>query len=144
MEDVRRAALEDRRISLHPPIPHESVIPTIARYDLVAIPSQWMETGPLVALEAFAAGVPVVGSALGGLADKIQDGVNGLLVRPYDSVHAWTAALDRCRRDRELVARLVRGISRPKSMDDVAVEMASVYSTLAPGRAVKPVTVATS
>ena len=144
IEDVRRAALEDRRIRLHPPIPHEAVMPTIARYDLVAIPSQWMETGPLVALEAFAAGVPVVGSALGGLADKIQDGVNGLLVRPHDSVQAWTAALDRCRRDRELVARLTRGISKPKSMNDVAIEMASVYSTLAPGRAVKPVTVAAS
>ena len=143
MEDVRRAALEDRRIRLHPPIPHEAVIPTIARYDLVAIPSQWMETGPLVALEAFAAGVPVVGSALGGLADKIQDGVNGLLVRPHDSVQAWTDALERCRRDRELVARLARGVSRPKSMDDVADEMAAVYSALT-GQAVKPAPIVTS
>jgi glycosyltransferase involved in cell wall biosynthesis len=137
MEDVRRAALEDRRIRFHPSIPHEGVIPTLARYDLVAIPSQWMETGPLVALEAFAAGVPVLGSALGGLADKIQDGTNGLLVRPHDSVDAWRDVLDRCRRDRDLVAHLARGVSRPKSMSDVAIEMLDVYAGLAPNRPVK-------
>ncbi len=138
VEDVRRAALEDRRIRLHPPIPHEAVIPTLGRYDLVAIPSQWMETGPLVALEAFAAGVPVAGSALGGLADKIQDGVNGLLVRPHDSVDAWREALDRCRRDRDLVDRLARGVSRPRSISEVAVDMSSLYSTLVPSQPVKP------
>jgi glycosyltransferase involved in cell wall biosynthesis len=137
MEDVRRAALEDRRIRFHPSIPHEGVIPTLARYDLVAIPSQWMETGPLVALEAFAAGVPVLGSALGGLADKIQDGTNGLLVRPHDSVDAWRDVLDRCCRDRDLVAHLARGVSRPKSMSDVAIEMLDVYAALAPNRPVK-------
>ncbi len=137
VEAVRRAALEDRRIRLHPPIPHESVVPTLGRYDLVAIPSQWMETGPLVALEAFAAGVPVLGSALGGLADKIQDGTNGLLVHPHDSVEAWRDVLDRCRRDRDLVAHLARGVSRPKSMHDVASEMLSLYSTLAPNRPLK-------
>jgi glycosyltransferase involved in cell wall biosynthesis len=27
---------------------------------ILAVPSQWIETGPLVALEAFAAGIPVV------------------------------------------------------------------------------------
>ena len=37
-------------------------------------------TGPLVVLEAFAAGVPVLGSALGGLLDKVTDGVDGLHV----------------------------------------------------------------
>jgi glycosyltransferase involved in cell wall biosynthesis len=142
VEEVRRAALEDPRIRLHPPIPHEAVIPTLGRYDLVAIPSQWMETGPLVVLEAFAAGVPVLGSALGGLADKIHDGTNGLLVRPHDSVDAWREALDRCRRDRDLVARLARGVSRPKSMSEVAVEMSSVYAALAPNSPIRPVVLA--
>ena len=56
------------------------VIDRLSRYHVVAVPSQWMETGPLVILESFAAGVPVIGSALGGIADKVDDGVSGLLL----------------------------------------------------------------
>ena len=130
MRDLKTTIGNDRRIRLMPPLPHSEVAGALADYDLVAVPSQWMETGPLVALEAFAAGVPVVGSALGGLADKITDGVDGLLVRPHHAVEAWTAALTRCATDRELIARLKRGVRRPRSMTDVATEMSAVYSEL--------------
>jgi glycosyltransferase involved in cell wall biosynthesis len=129
-DELARVASEDPRIALLPPIPHADVIPTLAAYDLLAIPSKWMETGPLVALEASAAGVAVLGSDLGGLADKIQDGVNGLLVRPFDSVDAWRDAIARCVRDRELPERLARGVTTPKSMTDVAVEMSALYARL--------------
>jgi len=129
-EEFARIASGDPRIALLPPIPHADVIPTLSTYDLLAVPSQWMETGPLVVLEAFAAGVPVLGSDLGGLADKIRDGVNGLLVRPFDSVDAWRDAIARCVRDRELPTRLARGVTTPKSMADVAAEMSALYARL--------------
>ncbi len=130
VEALAQAASEDPRVHLHPAIAHADVIATLRDFDIVAVPSQWMETGPLVALEAFAAGVPVVGSALGGLADKIRHDENGLLVRPHDSVDAWREALQRCRGNRALVARLAAGVSRPKSMDDVAGEMHAIYVDL--------------
>ena len=50
----------------------------------LVVPSRCMETGPLVALEAMAHGVPVVGSERGGLAELVQPGRNGLLFRPED------------------------------------------------------------
>lgn len=40
------------------------------------------DTTPLVMSEAMAVGVPVIASALGGLAEQIDDGENGLLVEP--------------------------------------------------------------
>jgi glycosyltransferase involved in cell wall biosynthesis len=40
--------------------------------DLVAIPSRWLETGPLTLLEAWDEGVPVVGTDLGGTRDFFQ------------------------------------------------------------------------
>src|SRR4029078_10654681 len=84
------------------------------------------------ALEAFAAGVPVIGSALGGLLDKVADGVDGLLVRPHDSVEAWAGALKRCGGDRELLRRLRLAVQRPRSILDVAGEMVSLYGSLVP------------
>ncbi len=56
-----------------------------ARAAAVVAPSTWMETFGLVAVEAMAAGVPVVTAAHGAFVELVQDGVTGLLHRPGDS-----------------------------------------------------------
>ena len=42
-------------------------------YDLAVVPSIWLETGPLTILEAFAAGLPVAGTNLGGIKELLND-----------------------------------------------------------------------
>jgi glycosyltransferase involved in cell wall biosynthesis len=59
-------------------------------YDLFAIPSRWLETGPIVALEARAAGRPVAASRRGGLGGNRARREDGWLLPP-DDVSAWTA-----------------------------------------------------
>jgi glycosyltransferase involved in cell wall biosynthesis len=49
---------------------------------VVAVPSRWYENMPITVLEAFATGVPVVASALGGLPELIDDDRDGILVPP--------------------------------------------------------------
>jgi glycosyltransferase involved in cell wall biosynthesis len=61
-------------------------------HDLIAVPSRCLETGPMVALQALAAGVPVLGSDLGGLRELISPGVTGWL-EPVDDVARWAARL---------------------------------------------------
>ena len=60
---------------------------------VVAVPSRCYENQPLTVLEAFAAGVPVVGSALGGIAELVVPGETGELVPPNDP-QALARALD--------------------------------------------------
>ncbi|MCW3039963.1 MAG: glycosyl transferase group 1, partial [Solirubrobacterales bacterium] len=50
----------------------------MAEHDLVVVPSRW-ECWPYVALEAFAAGMPVLGTPVGGLQEMIRPGVTGWL-----------------------------------------------------------------
>ena len=87
---------------------------------------------PLKVYEYMAAGVPVVASRIGQLAGLIDDGQNGLLTPPDDSI-ALAAALDRLRRDASLRARLALAgretVIHGKSWDAVArrvLELAEV------------------
>lgn len=56
----------------------------LSQMDVCVIPSLW-EGLPLVLLEAFSVGVPVVASACDGVLDVIRDGDNGLLAEPADA-----------------------------------------------------------
>lgn len=68
---------------------HEAAL---AAADLLVVPSIWWENSPLTILEALAAGVPVVASAIGGVPELLEEGVTGRLVPPGDAV-ALGAAL---------------------------------------------------
>ena len=126
---LRELAGGDRRITFRPPVDASQVVETLRGYDLLAVPSQWLETGPMVVLEAFAAGVPVLGSRLGGLAELVRDGVDGLLMPPADGA-AWSAALRRLSAEPDLLTHLRRGIKPPRTMYAAAEEMAALYQRL--------------
>jgi glycosyltransferase involved in cell wall biosynthesis len=61
---------------------------------VLAVPSECRENCPMVVLEAFAAGKPVLGSRLGGLVEILDGRGVGELVEP-GSVEAWSDALSR-------------------------------------------------
>ena len=126
-------AAADPRVRFLDPVDPADVVDRLAAYDMVVVPSQWLETGPLVVLEAFAAGVPVLGSALGGLRALVRDDVDGLLVDPFDAVSRWTDVLQRVALDRALRDRLRAGVRRPRTMQAVAIEMQGVYAEVLEG-----------
>lgn len=110
-------------------VPPESVVGHMAAFDLVAVPSVWLETGPLVVLEAFAAGVPVIGSRLGGIAELVRDGVDGHLI-PAGDVAAWARAIAHLAQDRTTFDRLKAGVRPPRTMRDAAADMSRLYDDL--------------
>ena len=66
-------------------IPLDAIPETLVSFDLLVVPSIWEENSPLVIREAFAAGVPVVASRIGGIPEMVADGVGGLLFEPGDA-----------------------------------------------------------
>lgn len=122
-------AAGDDRVRFHEEIPPSEVAGILKRYELLIVPSQWMETGPMVVLEAFGAGLPVLASRLGGISELVEHGINGLLVE-HRSVRAWREALKKLSCDRALLERLREGIRVPRTMDQVAREMERLYRRL--------------
>ncbi len=63
---------------------HDEVIPAMWKSAFLVMPSIWYEGFPMVLVEAFAAGLPVVASRLGAMAELVEDGKTGLLFAPGD------------------------------------------------------------
>ncbi|MBT6051331.1 MAG: glycosyltransferase family 4 protein [Candidatus Scalindua sp.] len=54
--------------------------------DVVVLPSVEDEDFPNVIIEAMGMGKPVIGAKIAGIPEQIDDGINGLLVEPADSI----------------------------------------------------------
>jgi glycosyltransferase involved in cell wall biosynthesis len=126
---LESAALADPRISMRAAVRPDAVVNAMRACDLVVVPSRHLETGPLVVLESFAAKTPVLGARLGGIAELVTNGVDGVLVPPDDPA-AWSSAIAEFAANPERIRRLRAGVRPPRVMDDVAREMAALYRTM--------------
>ncbi len=73
-------------------------VPDILRASDVFVLSSDYEGNPLSVLEAMAAGLPVISTAVGGVPELVQDGATGLLV-PAGDAHALAEAIVQMGRD---------------------------------------------
>ncbi|MBT9283047.1 MAG: glycosyltransferase family 1 protein [Hydrogenibacillus schlegelii] len=106
----------------------EALAEAYAAADWFVFPSS-TETFGNVALEALASGVPVIGSAAGGVTSFLEDGQNALLVPPRDPV-AFRQALETAHRRPALRRRLAEGalkIARSRSWDAIFDRLIASY-----------------
>jgi glycosyltransferase involved in cell wall biosynthesis len=102
---LREAAGDDPRITFEGAYDEAGASAVFAGLDALVVPSTWYENTPFVVLEAFAAGIPVLASDLGGLSEVVQHGSNGLLFRAGDAADL-RAAIERLVGEPGLHARL--------------------------------------
>jgi glycosyltransferase involved in cell wall biosynthesis len=92
LNGIKQQIEADPRIHYFGPLTDEHRHDVLSTWHAMAVPSLSWETGPLVVLEAFAAGVPVLGSNLGGIAELVEHRKSGLLISSGD-VAAWKLVL---------------------------------------------------
>ena len=105
------------------------------------VPSIWQEPLPTVVFEAWERGRPVVVSNAGGLADSVENGVDGLKV-PMRDAKAWASAMGQLLREPERsvemaqagVAKLQRDFTKEKWLERIG----AIYDGVLRSGRIKP------
>jgi len=110
---IEAAAAADARIRLGGPFAPRELGSALSEIDVLVVPSLWHENTPFAALEALAAGRPVIASDGGGLAEAVITGRGGRRVKAGDvgelaeALRGWS--------ERDALARAQREIPAPRS-----------------------------
>ncbi len=118
---------------------HTAIPAMMADTDWVIVPSLWWENSPLVIQEAFMHGRPVICSGIGGMAEKVTDGVNGLhfhVADPGSLADAIRRAVD----TEGLWDQLRSGIPPVFSIGEHLANLDELYGELVRERHPEPVT----
>lgn len=135
---LHKLAAGDSRISFAGPYNAADLPAILRKLDVVVVPSIWLENSPLVIMEAQAARIPVIATNLGGMAEMVRPGENGLL---FERKNARDLAnqLQRLLDEPGLLAKLSAGIDPVKSLDQEFAELGPIYDEVVAEAAAKKV-----
>jgi len=110
-------------------LPHENVISVFRQHDALCLPSAISEMSPLVIQEAFAAGIPVIASAVYGNIELIIPEENGLLFT-FKSTEDLRIKLRLIIDDPILLSKMKSQIQPPISFDSLGKQYVDIYQNL--------------
>jgi glycogen(starch) synthase len=129
LQDLTRQYKVRRAVSFLGKLDHEELLGWLHGADAIVLPSRYEPFG-IIALEAAAAGTPLVTSTAGGLGEAVVDGETGLSFEPGD-VAGLASAIRRLLDDPD-AAQARAAAARARLTDDfgwpvVAAETTRVY-----------------
>jgi len=101
----------------------------LSQIDVLVVPSIWYENAPLVIQEAFMAGIPVVTSNIGGMAELVRDEDNGFLFE-VGNIESLSEVMNRISKCPSILNTLRVSASRVRSIEDDASHIIRVYRRL--------------
>jgi glycosyltransferase involved in cell wall biosynthesis len=123
-----------RRLRFMGPYKSPDLPNLIREVDWTIVPSTWWENAPVVIQEAFHHGRPIIASDIGGMAEKVRDGIDGLHFR-VSNPESLAEAMTRAIREPELWERLHRGVRPPTSSARAAEQHVELFGRLLARRA---------
>ncbi len=138
--EARVAALGLRdRVRLTGFRPHDEIPAVLRHGDVLVLPSTYEELGSVL-VEGMHAGLPIVGSATGGIPELVRDGVSGVLCPPGDAA-AFARAIDALLADPAGRARMGaagRERARDFSWEQLAPRVLEIYRSVLGRPTVRP------
>lgn len=129
-EAVKEALAESLdNVTYHGPYDNRQVLRLMQTVDAVCVPSIWWENAPVVIEEALAAGKPVLCSNIGGMAEKVRDGLDGFWFEKGDR-RSLAHLLTTIAADPALLHGLAATMRRPATVDAAVGAHVAAYRVL--------------
>jgi glycosyltransferase involved in cell wall biosynthesis len=119
IETLRKPLIVEGSLRWVGPYEQTELAQRMSKVDWVVVPSIWWENSPLVIQEAFVNGKPVICAGIGGMAEKVRDGVDGLhfeVRNPLDLADVLIRAV----LEQGLCDRLRGNIRKPLTLEECA------------------------
>jgi glycosyltransferase involved in cell wall biosynthesis len=126
VRELRRLA-DGSAVHFDGPFEPRAVDAVLSRLDLLVVPSIWYENMPITIQEAHRHGIPVVVTAMGGMAEAVEHGTTGLTF-PRGDAPALAAAIRSLARDAALYDRLAQNRPRVASLIEVVDRLEQLYA----------------
>ena len=132
-EAVKDALAESLdNVTYHGPYDNRQVLRLMRTVDAVCVPSIWWENAPVVIEEALAAGKPVLCSNIGGMAEKVRDGLDGYWFEKGDR-RSLAHLLASIAADPALLQNLAATMRKPATVEGAVNAHLAAYHALLQG-----------
>lgn len=125
----RHQTWDQTPVTFIPKLPAQRMPEFYSRIDVLVAPSLWAESFGLITREAALAGVWLVASDKGGLAEDIRPGIDGDIFSP-DSVDKLVAILERIDKDPARYRQPIPAATHIRTIDKQVNELEILYETI--------------
>ncbi len=129
---VQNMARKDKRIRYMGFLGEDGLHMLLGRCDVLVVPSVWEEPFGRVVIDAYMSGMPVIGSAIGGIPELIENGKTGFLVKTGD-VQELSELFGKLERNRTILKHTYQHVAvkaEKFSLDRQAEEFEECYINL--------------
>lgn len=107
--------------------PNDKLGEIFEEIDVLVVPSRWYENTPLVMQSALATATPLIVTDLGGMAELVQEGVNGLLFKLNDFKHLSKQLAELLKSPAKL-KQFAANIKPERTVGDMVDDIESIYA----------------
>lgn len=127
---IRRSlARHANRIEFSGPYERSDLPRLMAAADWVVVPSTWWENAPMIIEEALASRRPVICSAIGGMREKVRQGLDGFHF-PVGDAQALAVLMRQLSADERIWDRLQRTLRTPVTIAESAAGHLALYRSI--------------
>jgi len=116
-------------VGFHGKYTNDAIPALMAQVDWVIVPSTWWENSPLVIQEAFMHKRPIITANIGGMAEKVENGVTGLHFTARNEIDLARTIRQACEQE-GLWETLMNNISPRLSLEACAQKHYEIYDSL--------------
>jgi glycosyltransferase involved in cell wall biosynthesis len=128
---VARMAKAGRNVRFNGPYDNTRVDALMRSCDVILIPSIWWENSPVVIQECLRNRRPIIASNIGGMAEKVREGVDGWHFNVGNAIELGALLRDLAE-NREQIAAVRETMRMPPTPEDAVSAHLAIYDTLAP------------